>query len=107
MTVVKEVRVDSKEAKEFEAESAKGRAPKTALDGVMSLMKKKAAMSTVTKTRIDWDGFKEEKGIAADLAADNKNGYLEKVAFLQQVDARAYENELRLKDLERGKKNPR
>ena len=32
-------------------------APKSALDGVMSLMKKKASMSTVVKTKLDWDGY--------------------------------------------------
>eukprot|EP00038_Savillea_parva_P013911 m.9547 g.9547 ORF g.9547 m.9547 type:complete len:293 (+) comp2649_c0_seq1:47-925(+) len=107
VTVTKEVAANSKEAQKFKEEEAKAQAPKTALDGVLSLMKKKAAMSTVTKTKLDWDEFKEEKGIAEDLAVQNKDGFLEKVAFLQQVDARAHENELRLKDLERAKKNSR
>ena len=38
------------------------------------MMKKKAAMSTVVKTKLDWDGFKDEHGIADELKAKNKDG---------------------------------
>ena len=48
VVMTKEVDANSKEAKAYEAEVAKAKAPKKALDGVLSLMKKKTKSKKLT-----------------------------------------------------------
>jgi hypothetical protein len=55
-------------------------------------------MNTLEKSRLDWQGYVEREGIKDDLKYTNKDGYMEKVAFLQRVDDR------RLSDLKQGQK---
>ncbi|XP_018582134.1 craniofacial development protein 1 [Scleropages formosus] len=56
---------------------------------------KKQKMSTLEKSRLDWDAFKEEEGIGEELATHNrgKDGYLERKSFLERVDYRQFELE--------------
>ena len=52
-------------------------------------------MSTLEKSELDWEGFKEEEGIGEALAIHNrgKEGYIERKAFLDRVDHRQFEIE--------------
>nr|XP_035943916.1 craniofacial development protein 1-like [Halichoerus grypus] len=61
---------------------------------------KKQKMSTLEKSKLDWESFKEEEGIGEELAIHNrgKEGYIERKAFLDRVDHRQFgiERDLRL-----------
>ncbi|XP_066493165.1 craniofacial development protein 1 [Tiliqua scincoides] len=56
---------------------------------------KKQKLSTLEKSKLDWENFKEEEGIGEELAIHNrgKEGYLERKAFLERVDHRQFEIE--------------
>lgn len=56
---------------------------------------KKQKLSTLEKSKLDWENFKEEEGIGDELAIHNrgKEGYLERQAFLERVDHRQFEIE--------------
>ncbi|XP_053127189.1 craniofacial development protein 1 isoform X2 [Hemicordylus capensis] len=56
---------------------------------------KKQKLSTLEKSKLDWETFKEEEGIGEELATHNrgKEGYLERKAFLERVDHRQFEIE--------------
>ncbi|XP_004584092.2 craniofacial development protein 1 [Ochotona princeps] len=122
--VTKEVDAKSKEAKSFlkqnERERPQANAPSTALSlpagsglkrasGMSSLLgkigAKKQKMSTLEKSKLDWESFKEEEGIGEELAIHNrgKEGYIERKAFLERVDHRQFEIE---RDLRLSKMKP-
>ncbi|XP_078687963.1 craniofacial development protein 1-like [Branchiostoma floridae x Branchiostoma belcheri] len=65
------------------------------LGSVLSKISKKPKMSTLVKSKLDWDTYKKEEQIEEDLAIHNrgKEGYLERQAFLQRTDLRQFEVE--------------
>ncbi|XP_076989178.1 craniofacial development protein 1 isoform X2 [Tamandua tetradactyla] len=77
--------------------------------GVSSLLGKigvkKQKLSTLEKSKLDWESFKEEEGIGEELAIHNrgKEGYIERKAFLDRVDHRQFEIE---RDLRLSKMKP-
>ncbi|XP_014347750.1 craniofacial development protein 1 [Latimeria chalumnae] len=66
---------------------------------------KKQKMSTLEKSKLDWESFKEQEGIGEELAIHNrgKDGYIERKAFLERVDHRQFEIErsIRLSNMKR------
>lgn len=46
----------------------------TQLDKVLQQMKGPKAISTVTKSAIDWDQYKEKEGLSDDITAAAKDG---------------------------------
>ncbi|XP_075997917.1 craniofacial development protein 1 [Genypterus blacodes] len=56
---------------------------------------KKQKMSTLEKSKMDWDAFKSEEGISEELAIHNRgrDGYVERKNFLERVDHRQFERE--------------
>ncbi|PIO39850.1 hypothetical protein AB205_0191440 [Aquarana catesbeiana] len=64
---------------------------------------KKQKMSTLEKSKLDWESFKEKEGISEELAIHNrgKDGYIERKSFLERVDYRQFEleREIRLKNM--------
>ncbi|ERE78264.1 craniofacial development protein 1 [Cricetulus griseus] len=122
--VTKEVDAASKEAKSFlkQNEKEKPQAVVTSAaaalpagsgikrsSGMSSLLgkigAKKQKMSTLEKSKLDWESFKEEEGIGEELAIHNrgKEGYIERKAFLDRVDHRQFEIE---RDLRLSKMKP-
>ncbi|NXI59686.1 CFDP1 protein, partial [Chloroceryle aenea] len=107
--VTKEVDSTSKEAKSFlkQQEKWQSAAPGSLPtgsgvkrpSGMSSLLgkisAKKQKMSTLEKSKLDWENFKEEEGIVEELAIHNrgKDGYIERKAFLERVDHRQFEIE--------------
>ncbi|XP_071613153.1 LOW QUALITY PROTEIN: craniofacial development protein 1 [Heliangelus exortis] len=107
--VTKEVDSTSKEAKAFLKHQEKQQAAAPASlptvsgvkrpSGMSSLLgkigSKKQKMSTLEKSKLDWESFKEEEGIVEELAIHNrgKDGYIERKAFLERVDHRQFEIE--------------
>jgi len=64
---------------------------------------KKQKVSTLEKSKLDWQNFKQEEGIEEDLKSFNqgKQGYLEKKFFLERTDLKQFEIE---KSLRAGRK---
>lgn len=122
--VTKEVDATSKEAKSFFKQNEKEK-PSTNVSssllplpagsglkrasGMSTLLgkigAKKQKMSTLEKSKLDWESFKEEEGISEELAIHNrgKEGYIERKAFLDRVDHRQFEIE---RDLRLSKMKP-
>ncbi|KAI9365722.1 bucentaur or craniofacial development-domain-containing protein [Pilaira anomala] len=74
--------------------------PKSSLSSLVSQYNiKEPKMNTLDKSKLDWQGYVDREGIRDDLKYKNKDGYMEKVAFLQRVDDR------RLNQLKTGQKN--
>uniref|UniRef100_H3CAC0 Craniofacial development protein 1 n=2 Tax=Tetraodon nigroviridis TaxID=99883 RepID=H3CAC0_TETNG len=74
--------------------------------GILSHMGgKKSKMSTLEKSRMDWDTFKTEEGISEEVAIHNRgrHGYVERKNFLERVDHRQFELEkaVRLSNMKR------
>ncbi|XP_040894429.1 craniofacial development protein 1 [Toxotes jaculatrix] len=113
--VNKEVSADSREAKSFlrsqnteqeesgdEKSSSPSQLPGPSAKraaGMSSILSriggKKQKMSTLEKSKMDWDAFKSEEGITEELAIHNrgKEGYVERKNFLERVDHRQFELE--------------
>ncbi|KAJ6666099.1 hypothetical protein lerEdw1_001003 [Lerista edwardsae] len=106
--VTKEVDAASEEAQFFMKQQEQKVVGSTSLptvsgmkrpSGVNSLLgkihAKKQKLSTLEKSKLDWDNFKEEEGIGEELAIHNrgKEGYLDRQAFLERVDHRQFEIE--------------
>uniref|UniRef100_A0A8C2ANS9 Craniofacial development protein 1 n=2 Tax=Cyprinus carpio TaxID=7962 RepID=A0A8C2ANS9_CYPCA len=125
--VTKEVDADSREAKSFlkkedkvlkEKEESSEPRPSVSLSSGSSVKRpagmgsilnrigaKKQKMSTLEKSKMDWNAFKTEEGIADELAIHNrgKEGYVERKNFLERVDQRQFELEksVRLSNMKR------
>ncbi|KAM3829197.1 craniofacial development protein 1 isoform 7-T8 [Vipera latastei] len=114
--VTKEVDPASKEAQQFLKQQEPKAATQTSHPTVSGVKRpssmnsllgkmgaKKQKMSTLEKSKLDWENFKEEEGIGDELAIHNrgKDGYLERRAFLERVDYRQFEHErdLRLSNM--------
>lgn len=114
-----EVRVE----KEVAADSAEARllnrpddAPKSSrpvkrsglggISNVLSQLTKKQKISTLEKSKLDWDKFKKEENLDEELTTYNKgkDGYLEKQDFLQRADLRRFEIEKEVRAVERNKR---
>lgn len=67
----------------------------SALGSILGTLNKKNKISTLEKTKLDWDRFKSSEGITEDLNTHNrgKDGYLERQDFLQRTDVRQFEIE--------------
>ncbi|XP_055002351.1 craniofacial development protein 1 [Sorex araneus] len=122
--VTKEVDATSKEAKSFFKQNEKEK-PQAAVPSALSSLPagsglkrpsgmssllgkigaKKQKLSTLEKSKLDWESFKEEEGIGEELAIHNrgKEGYIERKAFLDRVDHRQFEIE---RDLRLSKMKP-
>ncbi|GFS24209.1 craniofacial development protein 1 [Elysia marginata] len=76
------------------------------LSSVLSKIGKKNKMGTLEKSKIDWDSFKKKEGIDEDLKIHNKGkeGYTERMAFLNRTDQRQFELE---RDLRLGNSSKR
>lgn len=75
------------------------RRPKSTLSSLVSQYNiKEPKLNTLEKSKLDWQGYVDREGIKDELKYKNKDGYMEKVAFLQRVDDR------RLNQLKSGQK---
>ncbi|XP_014279302.1 craniofacial development protein 1 [Halyomorpha halys] len=97
-----EVRIE-KPAPVGEPSKTGARASTGGLSSILSQIGKKGKLSTLEKSKLDWDSFKVKEGIAEDLERHNKgrNGYLEKQDFLQRADLRQFEIEKNMRSATR------
>ncbi|XP_033212758.1 craniofacial development protein 1 [Belonocnema kinseyi] len=90
-----------------EKKEVKGvRSRKVGLGGISSIigqLGKKSKISTLEKSKLDWDNFKKEEKIEEEISTHNKgkDGYLEKQDFLQRADLRQFEIEKQLRTTSR------
>lgn len=71
MRVEKEISADSKQAKNLLQKSATTK-PKGGLSSVLSQIGKKTKITTLEKSKMDWEQFKKQENIAEDLEKYNK-----------------------------------
>jgi uncharacterized protein YeeX (DUF496 family) len=64
------------------------------IDKVLADMKEPQSVSTVAKSALDWNTYKEKEGLDEELAGASKDGYLHRQDFLQRCDFKEHENEL-------------
>merc|ERR1719341_2760300 len=100
--VSKEVSADSKEAAKFlsgEASSSTTKRP-GGLAGVVGSITKKPKMGCLDKSKLDWNQFVQENNIREELSTHNKgkDGYVEKLEFLERADLRQFEQEKALRE---------
>jgi len=108
-TVTRTYRFAGKEVKYEEpvapSRSAAGPAkPKpSGLDDLLSSVGKKPKLNVIEKSKLDWNQYVRKEGIRDELTHHNKDGYLERKAFLERTAVRAYETEraVRLKGVPR------
>ncbi|XP_012259652.2 craniofacial development protein 1 [Athalia rosae] len=70
---------------------------------VLGQLGKKTKISTLEKSKLDWDSYKREENIGEEISTHNKgkDGYLEKQDFLQRADLRQFEIEKQLRSTRR------
>ncbi|KAK2703033.1 craniofacial development protein 1-like [Artemia franciscana] len=81
--------------------------PKTGgLAAIAGMLGKGKKMTTLEKTKLDWDSFKKEENIEEELKTFNqgKHGYLERQAFLERADYRQFEKERDMRQSKRPQK---
>ncbi|XP_044755240.1 craniofacial development protein 1 [Coccinella septempunctata] len=76
------------------------------IGSVLSQIGKKKKISTLEKTKLDWDRFKKDENLEEELNNHNKgkDGYLERQDFLQRADLRRFEIEKEIRTVERNKR---
>ncbi|KAL3284816.1 hypothetical protein HHI36_018955 [Cryptolaemus montrouzieri] len=109
--VEKEVPKDSVEARLLGNSSNSSKQLKkggnlSGIGSVLSQLGKKKKISTLEKTKLDWDRFKKDENLEDELMAHNKgkDGYLERQDFLQRADLRRFEIEKEIRTVERNKR---
>jgi len=100
--VSKQVSADSKEAVKFLSGAGTSSATKRpgGLAGVVGSITKKPKMGCLDKSKLDWNQFVQEKNIREELSTHNKgkDGYVEKLEFLERADHRQFEQEKALRE---------
>lgn len=73
------------------------------ISSVLGQIGKKAKISTLEKSKLDWDNYKKQENIEEELNTHNKgkDGYLERQDFLQRADLRQFEIEKQLRNTSR------
>lgn len=109
--VEKEVDAGSAEARIFSKETSElSRSKKsgglTGIGNVLSHLGRKQKISTLEKSKLDWDRFKKDENIEEELQKHNKgkDGYLERQDFLERADLRRFEIEKNIRNVERAKR---
>lgn len=69
------------------------------ISSVLGQLGKKAKISTLEKSKLDWNNFKKEENIDEEINTHNrgKDGYLERQDFLQRADLRQFEVEKQMR----------
>lgn len=73
------------------------------ITSVLGQIGKKAKISTLEKSKLDWDSYKKQENLEEEINTHNKgkDGYLERQDFLQRTDLRQFEIEKQLRNTSR------
>ncbi|XP_023946672.2 uncharacterized protein LOC112052020 [Bicyclus anynana] len=76
------------------------------LSDLLGQLKNKNTLSTLEKSKLDWNTYKKEEGVEDEIASINKgkSGYLDRRDFLERTDMRQYEIERDLRMSKRSKR---
>lgn len=103
VTVEKEVSVAAGSTKRSpltseNTSSARGRI--AGISSVLGQLGKKPKISTLEKSKLDWENFKKQQQLQEEISTHNKgkDGYLEKQDFLQRADLRQFEIEKQMRN---------
>ncbi|XP_044270890.1 craniofacial development protein 1 [Tribolium madens] len=98
--------IDARLSNKSTSEPGKAFKSKGGLSGILSQLGKKPKISTLEKSKLDWDQFKKEENLQEELLNHNKgkDGYLERQDFLQRADLRRFEIEKEIRSKERSKR---
>lgn len=109
--IEKEVDASSAEARMLskgtpETSKSKKTGGLSGIGNVLSQLGKKQKISTLEKTKLDWDRFKKDENIEEEIQTYNKgkDGYLERQDFLERADLRTFEIEKNIRNVERSKR---
>ncbi|KAL7576345.1 hypothetical protein ACA910_018161 [Epithemia clementina (nom. ined.)] len=83
-------------------------APEVGVDALLQQMQGPKSTSTIMKTAIDWESFKEESGALGEKLeqhAESKGAYLKRQDFLTRVDHRQFEQERQERERSRARKS--
>jgi hypothetical protein len=82
--------------------------PGGGLGSLVSSLGKANKVSTLSKSKQDWEGFKREEGIEEDLVnhTKSKDSFVERQAFLQRSDLRQFELEKNIRERNRARQVP-
>jgi hypothetical protein len=77
------------------------------ISNMLSNLKKKSKLTTLEKSKLDWNKFKEEHNLEEEISCFNrgKSGYLERQDFLQRTDLKQFEIEKELRNVGKRKYN--
>lgn len=113
VVVEEEVSIQSAntESKQNETKANEGNRPRSlvppkrtsGLGSLVSSLTKKPKMSTLTKTKLDWDSFKKDEGLEDELRnhRKNKDNFVDKQAFLLRADLKQFEQEKAVREKRR------
>ncbi|XP_017879642.1 craniofacial development protein 1 isoform X2 [Ceratina calcarata] len=110
--VEKEVSINSMEAMrsprlekvESLGQSTRGRGVKRGgISSILGQLGKRAKISTLEKSKLDWDNYKKQENLEEEISTHNKGkgGYLERQDFLQRADLRQFEIEKQMRTASR------
>lgn len=101
--ISKKVAVDSSEATKFMSSGKRPAASSGGLAGLVGSFEKKKKMGCLDKSQMDWNKFVDENNIKEELTTHNKgkDGYVEKMQFLERSDIRQFEHEKAVRDKNR------
>jgi len=77
-----ERKVDIKEAEMLQAKKAA-----SGLGDLLDHLKGKSKITTLQKSKLDWNQFTEEEGLEDEFVKNRKDGYIQKQEFLQNAEA--------------------
>lgn len=84
--------------------SIQSKGSKGTLAETLSKLKNQNKVSSLQKSREQWDSFTKEENLESELEANKKDGYLQKITFLQETDFRQFELEKEVRNRERRKR---
>lgn len=77
-----ERKVDVREAEMLQAKKAG-----SGLGDLLDQLKGKSKINTLQKSKLDWNQFTEDQGLADEFEKNRKDGYIQKQEFLQNAEA--------------------
>ena len=74
------------------------------LGSLLDQLKGKNKISSIQKSKLDWNSFTEVEGLEDEFEQNKKDGYLQKQEFLHQADLAQFEQEKTVRSKERSKR---
>lgn len=86
-----------------EPESNLKKKPVSNLSALLNEVKGKNKLSSLQKSKYDWKKYTSDENIEIELEQNKKNGYIQKLSFLQQTDLKQFELEKEVRERARNR----